>query len=152
MRDLSLHILDIAENSIRAGAKCIKISLTEDEEKDIVTLVIEDDGRGMSEEVLRRAADPFFTTKDKRRFGMGMALLAQATREAEGEFEISSTPGIGTRIRATFRYGHPDRKPLGDMSATLEVLVAGNPDVGFVYEQREGDEVTKLDTRSTGCP
>jgi signal transduction histidine kinase len=149
VRDLSLHILDIAENSVRAGARCLRISLTEDEENDTVTLVIEDDGRGMSEEMLQRAADPFFTTKDRKRHGMGLALLAQATREAEGEFDISSEPGAGTKIRATFRCSHPDRKPFGDIPATLEALVAGNPDVALVYEQRKGDEVMRLDTRRT---
>jgi hypothetical protein len=79
---------------------------------------------------------------------MGLALLAQATREADGSFDVSSTPGVGTRITATFRYGHPDRKPFGDIPATLQALVTGNPDVGFVYEQTVGDEVTRLDTRT----
>ena len=141
MRDLSLHILDIAENSVRAGATCIMITLTEDAEDDIVTLVIEDDGKGMSEEMLHQATDPFFTTKDRKRFGMGLALLAQASKEAEGRFDVSSTPGTGTRITATFRYGHPDRKPFGDIPATLEVLVVGNPDVRFVYSY-SGTELT----------
>ena len=147
MKDLSLHILDIVENSIRAEASVIEISVVEDADKDTLTLNIKDNGKGMEPETQRRALDPFFTTKPDRRFGMGLALLAQATREAEGEFEMSSTPGAGTRIRASFRCAHPDRKPLGDIAATLQALVVGNPGVDFIYEHREGAEVTRLDTR-----
>ncbi len=152
MKDLSLHILDIVENSIRAEAKLVRISVVEDVAKGMLTLQIEDDGKGMVPETERRAADPFFTTKPGRRFGMGLALLAQATREAAGEFEMRSTPGAGTMIRATFRHDHPDRKPLGDLSATLETLVAGNRGVDFLYEHRRGAEVTRFDTRKVGRP
>jgi len=152
VKDLSLHILDIVENSIRAEAKLIQMSVVEDLEKDMLTLKIEDNGKGMDPQTERRAADPFFTTKPGRRFGMGLALLAQAAREAEGEFEVSSTPGAGTRIKATFRYSHPDRRPLGDLSATLHALVAGNPEVDFIYEHKTGAEITRLDTRELRRP
>lgn len=147
MKDLSLHILDVVENSIRAEAKRVKILVMEEEEKDMLTLKIEDDGKGMNKEILSRAAQPFFTSKPGRRVGMGLALLAQAAREANGKFEIASTPETGTRITATFRYSHPDRKPLGDIPATLETLIAGNPRVDFIYEYRKGLEVIRLDTR-----
>ena len=147
MKDLSLHILDIVENSIRAQAKRVEISVVEDEEKDLLALEIKDDGKGMTQETLEQAPQPFFSTKTNRRIGMGLALLAQATKEADGEFEISSTPGVGTRIKATFRYSHPDRKPLGDIPVTLETLIAGNPGVDFLYEHRRGTEATRLDTR-----
>ena len=147
MKDLSLHILDVVENSIRAEANRVKILVVEDEEKDMLTLKIEDDGKGMNKEILSRAAQPFFTSKPGRRVGMGLALLAQAAREASGKFEIASTPETGTRINATFLYGHLDRKPLGDIPATLETLIAGNPKVDFIYEYRKGLEITRLDTR-----
>ena len=147
MKDLSLHILDIVENSIRAEANQVEISVVEDEEKDVLTLKIEDNGEGMNKEILSRAAQPFFTSKPGRRVGMGLALLAQAAREASGKFEIASTPETGTRIKATFLYSHPDRKPLGDIPATLETLIAGNPKVDFIYEYRKGLEITRLDTR-----
>ena len=152
MEDLSLHILDIVENSLRSDAKVIEISVVEDEEQDLLTLEIKDDGRGMDPEKAKRAADPFFTTKPGRRFGLGLALLAQAAREAGGAFGISSSPGAGTTVRATFGYGHPDRKPLGDIPATLQTLVAGHPEVGFVYEHRRGAEITRLDTREVARP
>jgi signal transduction histidine kinase len=152
VKDLSLHILDVVENSVRAEAKLVEISVTEDLDGDVFVLRIEDDGKGMETEARLRAADPFFTTKSGRRFGMGLALLAQATREAEGKFEISTGPGAGTKIKATFRHSHPDRKPLGDIPATLEALVAGNPGVSFVFEHRKGAEVTRFDSRRVTKP
>ena len=152
MQDLSLHILDIAENSIRAGARRIEILLSEDVERDLLTIEIKDDGKGMDPKTLRRAPDPFFTGKPGRKVGLGLAMFRQATREAQGSFEISSEPATGTRITATFRRSHPDCKPLGDMSATLETLVAGNPGVDFRYEHRTGAEVTRFDTREARRP
>ena len=147
MEDLSLHMLDIAENAVRAEAKLIRILVVEDAQKDELILQIEDDGTGMDAEALRRAIDPFFTTKDQRRFGLGLALLAQAAREADGEFEISSAPQTGTKVRATFRRSHPDCKPFGDVAATLETLVAGSADVDWVFECRKNGHVTRFDTR-----
>ena len=151
MRDLSLHILDIAENSIRAGAKRVEISLRDDLSNDLLTLEIADDGTGMDPAIRRRAARPFFTSKADRRIGLGLSLLEQATKEAGGRFDIASTPGEGTRITATFRFSHPDRKPIGDVAATLEALVAGNPGVGFRYERRSGMDLDVFDTREVGC-
>ena len=151
MRDLSLHILDVAENSIRAGAKRIEISIAEDIASDLLSLEIRDDGAGMDEETRRSAARPFFTGKANRRIGLGLALLEQATREAGGRFRIVSKPGEGTRITATFRFSHPDRKPIGDIAATLETMVAGNPGVEFRYERRRGMELDVFDTREVGC-
>ena len=142
-----MHILDVVENSVRCKAKLIEISLVEDWEQDLLTLEIRDDGRGMGPEDCARAADPFFTTKTGRRIGLGLAMLAQAAREAEGDFHVSSLPDAGTTVTATFRWSHPDRKPLGDISATLETLVTAYPEIDFVYEQREGEEITRFDAR-----
>jgi len=147
VKDLSLHILDVVENSLLAEAKRIEISIVEDMENDVLTIQIEDDGKGMPPEMLCQASGPFFTTKPGRRFGLGLALFAQAAREAEGNMEVSSTPGAGTKIKATFRHGHPDRKPLGDIAATVETLVVGSPGVHFLYEHRRGADVARLDTR-----
>jgi len=147
MEDLSLHILDIVDNSLRFEAKLVEISVVEDTEQDLLTLEIRDDGRGMDPEKCARAADPFFTTKPGRRFGLGLALLAQAAKEAGGELRVSSLPDAGTTVRVTFRWGHPDRRPLGDMSATLETLVVGHPEVDFVYNHRRAAEITHFDTR-----
>ena len=147
MKDLSLHILDIAENSIRAGAELLEITVNEDVERNLLILQITDNGKGMAAESICHAVDPFYTTKSGKRFGMGLALLAQATREAEGNFEISSKPECGSTIKATFCYNHPDRKPLGDIVATLETILAGNRTVDFIFKHRRGNEVTRIDTR-----
>jgi K+-sensing histidine kinase KdpD len=152
MEDLSLHVLDIVENSLRAGAKRVDIILTEDTVEDVLTLEITDDGKGMTPEACARAADPFFTTKPGRRTGLGLALLAQAATVAGGGLHVSSSPDGGTTVTATLRWGHPDRKPVGDMGATLQALVAANPGVDFIYEHTSGAEVTRFDTREIGQP
>jgi len=152
VEDLSLHILDVVENSLRSEARLVQILVIEDVKQDWLTLEVKDDGKGMDPEKCARAADPSFTTKPGRRFGLGLALLAQAAREAEGDFHVSSVPGAGTTVRVSFRWGHPDRKPLGDISATLETLMVANPEVGFVYEHRRGAEVVRFDTREVRQP
>jgi len=145
MEDLSLHILDIAENSVRAKAKRVEIRVIEDLENDLLSIEIEDNGQGMDDEVLKRALDPFFTTKDKK-WGLGLSLLAQATKEAEGEFRIDSEPDRGTRIMATFKHSHIDRKPLGNMAETLIALICGNPDIDFFYCHKKADLTYSIDT------
>ena len=147
MQDLSLHMLDIVENSLRSGAKLVEILVVEDMARDLLTLEIKDDGKGMDPAKASRSADPFFSTKPGRKVGLGLALLAQAAREAAGQFEVSSRPGDGTSVKATFQHSHPDRKPLGDIAATLQALVAGNTEVDFVYEHRAGSETVRFDTR-----
>jgi len=147
MEDLSLHVLDIVENSLRCRARLVEVFVSEDVERDLLTVEIRDDGKGMDPEECARATDPFFTTRPGRGVGLGLALLAQAAREAGGEFHISSLPDVGTTVRATFRWSHPDCRPLGDMSATLEALVAANPAVDFVCEQRRGADTVRFDTR-----
>lgn len=147
MEDLSLHILDIAENAIRARAKRIEIMIVEDKDNDLLTLEIKDDGLGMDEETKKKALDPFFTTKITRRIGLGLPLLAQSARESGGNMELISKSGEGTKVRATFRHSHPDRKPLGDMARTMLTLITANPEVDFIYEHREGDSIYRLDSR-----
>ena len=147
MQDISLHILDIVENSIRALATRIKIKIEENMQKDWLTLEIEDNGQGMDEVTKNKALDPFFTTKATRRVGLGLPLLYQAARETGGKLEISSQAGKKTRIRATFRYSHPDRKPLGNIEETLLVLAAGYPEVDFLYEHRTGNRVYRWDSK-----
>lgn len=144
MEDLSLHILDIAENAIRASARKIEIGVCEDEKKDLLTIEVKDDGRGMDEETMKRALDPFFTTRTAGRVGLGLPLLAQSARQSGGDIELASQLGGGTTVRARFRYSHPDRKPLGDMQETMVTLVAGNPEIQFIYEHRDGDSVYRL--------
>lgn len=147
MQDLSLHILDIAENSIEAKAKRIEIRLDENRRQDRLALEIEDDGIGMDEEMAKLALDPFVTTKTTRRVGLGLPLLAQAARAANGRLELFSEPGKGTRVRATFQLSHIDLKPLGDIPQTLATLIMGHPDIDIVYTHTAGQEEYHLDTR-----
>ena len=125
MEDLSLHILDIAENAIAARAKRIEISVVEEPREDRLTIEIQDDGIGMDEEVSQKAVDPFFTTRSSRRVGLGLSLMAQAAQEAGGSLRIESELGKGTKVTATFQYHHIDRKPLGSMVETMMTLLFG---------------------------
>jgi hypothetical protein len=145
--ELSLHILDVVENSTRAGAKAVYITIIEDTSRDILSLEIRDDGSGMSEDVLKKALDPFFTTKTVRNIGLGLPMLAQAAERTEGKFIIESKGGEGTRVVAEFKLSHIDRQPLGDIASTLVTLIAGNTDVDFIYRHQRNDREYILDTR-----
>ncbi|MEW6418857.1 MAG: ATP-binding protein [Nitrospirota bacterium] len=147
MEDLSLHILDIVENSIEAGANRIEIKILEDSKKDIFSLEIRDNGRGMSEEVLRSVTDPFYTTRTTRRVGLGLPFLSQSAKEAEGDISIESKEGIGTVVYAYFKHSHIDRKPIGNIVDTLIVLIAGNPEIDFFYEHRRNSNTYSIDTK-----
>ena len=147
MEDLSLHILDVAENSISSSAKRIEIRINEDTDKDVLTIEIKDDGKGMDEQTLKKSLDPFFTTRTTRRVGLGLPLLAQAARETGGKIELDSSPGRGTTVRATFGYSHPDRKPMGDIHETLRTLVMGHPEIDLLYEHTRNGSLYRFDTR-----
>ncbi len=147
MQDLSLHILDVAENGINAGANLIRITVEEDIQGDKLTITVEDNGRGMEPEFLRKALDPFVTTRVTRKVGLGLSLLQQSARLAEGDIEVNSTPGVGTKVIAFMRHGHIDRKPIGNMSDTMVTLIQGNPDVDFVYVHMRNGKEYQFDTR-----
>jgi len=139
MEELALHILDLAENSIAAGARLVRIAVRQSTADDILTIEIADDGPGMDAETLKQAADPFFTTRTTRRVGLGLSLFEQAANTAGGKFRLDSSPGAGTRVSGTFRSSHPDRQPLGDIAGTLLALAAGSPQVEFEYLQQTDD-------------
>jgi hypothetical protein len=147
VEDLSLHILDIVENSLAAGARRVEIRIEEDLKADRMTIEISDDGSGMNEEMVKQALDPFFTTKTTRRVGLGLPLLAEACRMSNGKLALESLPGKGTTVRATFQHSHIDRKPLGNMGDTLITLIVGHPEVDLLYEHRKEDAEFSLDTR-----
>jgi hypothetical protein len=147
VEDLSLHILDVVENSTNAGATFVEIHIAGYPEKDLIEIVIRDNGKGMDREMLAKVLDPFTTTRTTRRVGLGLPMLQQAAREAGGDAFVTSEPGHGTEVKATFQASHIDRKPLGDMGATMVSLVSGNPEVDFLYECEMGEEMTTLDTR-----
>ena len=133
MKELSLYVLDLVQNSITAGAKNIKIAVTELCAQDRMTISIEDDGCGMDPEFLKSAVEPFTTTRTTRKVGMGLPFIKMAAEMAGGDFHIESEKGKGTRLRATFMLSHIDRPPIGDMAGTLSVLIQGAPDREFTY-------------------
>jgi signal transduction histidine kinase len=134
VQDISLHILDVVENGINAGASTIQILITGDRSEDELTLRIIDDGRGMSPRELARARDPFYTTKPGKSVGLGLSLLGQAAVESGGVMTVDSEPNQGTEICARFHPSHPDCKPLGDVRGTVEMLRITHPEIMFVYE------------------
>jgi len=134
MEDLSLHILDIVENSLRANATAVAIRLTENTTSDTLVLEVIDDGEGMDEEAVRNSLDPFYTTKSGKRVGLGLPFLAQSAEEAEGSLRVESTAGKGTRITAVFKRSHIDRKPLGNLEETVRTLRATHPEARFSFE------------------
>lgn len=146
MEDLSLHILDISENSIRAGATEIGIEIVENVKENILLIEIHDNGKGMSEEMVKQVSDPFFTTKTTRRIGLGIPFLIQAARETMGDVDIKTGEGKGTTITARFQYNHIDRKPIGDMEKTMSVLIASNPDIDFSFHHIRNNRSFTLKT------
>lgn len=146
MTEISLNILDIAENSIRANASLIRIEVLIDEDKDCLTIVIEDNGRGMSQELLHKSVNPFFTTRTSRKVGMGIPFFKLAAESSGGEFAIRSEINKGTEIKAVFRLSHIDRMPLGDINSTIYTLIAFNADIDFVYIYSYNGKEFKLDT------
>lgn len=145
MEDLSLHILDIAENSLAAGANRIEINIRESD--DLLVLEVRDNGGGMDEEILKMVSDPFFTTKTVRKVGLGIPLLKQAAEECGGELTIHSEKGKGTIITAKFKRSHIDLKPMGDIGATIMVLIASNPDIDIVLEYNNEGQIYRFDTK-----
>jgi len=143
MKDLSMHIIDILQNSVEAGATDVRLSILEDTVHDRFVIEISDNGRGMDEELLAKAIDPFFTTRKTRRIGLGLPLLKAAAERCDGKMELVSAPGKGTTVTATFRHSHIDRAPLGNIIDTVINLIVGNPDLNFSFSHRiDGKEVT----------
>lgn len=129
MKEIALHIMDIAENGIRAGAATITISILEVGDPAFLKILIEDDGKGMSKEELSRVEDPFFTSRTTRKVGLGIPLLRQHAEMAGGGIKIQSEPGVGTTIEASFLKDHPDRQPLGDVEGCWILLLRSNPGI-----------------------
>lgn len=135
MKDLSLHILDIAENSIKSGATKIVIKLIENSET--LTLIVEDNGKGMDEETKKKALSPFFSTKKTSKYGLGLPLLKQACEATQGKLILESQPQKGTKVTAIFNKNHIDMKPIGDLKTTLLVLQTTRPDIEIEFDYIE---------------
>jgi anti-sigma regulatory factor (Ser/Thr protein kinase) len=147
MPELSLNILDVAQNSVTAGATLVEISVTGDRKADLLTIVISDNGCGMTPEQVRKVTDPFYTTRTTRSVGLGVPFFKMAAEMAGGSFQIESTPGAGTITTAVFQLSHIDRMPLGDLAATMTALIGPNPDIDFVLSYKADGCGFDLDTR-----
>lgn len=146
MKDFSMHMLDIAQNSIRAGATWIHISIEEDDHTNRVLFMVKDNGCGMDETLLRQVKDPFATSRTERRVGLGLPMLNQTAVLCGGSLDIESQPGIGTQICAQMQNNHIDRPPLGDIAESVYILVSANPSIGFLYQQRKNQKTFIFDT------
>lgn len=148
MKELSLNILDITENSVKAGATLTEISILEN--SDTLTMIVKDDGHGMSEEILKTVENPFYTTRTTRKVGLGIPLLKMAAEMTGGEVKIvSSTDKAthGTTVTARFFKNHLDFTPLGDVKETIVTLIQGHPDTDFLFTHQTNNGEVKLDTR-----
>ena len=133
MDELSLNILDIAQNSIAADAKLVEIGVTELDAADSLVINVRDNGKGMSGEFLKTVENPFVTTRTTRKIGLGISFLKEAAELTGGKIEIRSAPGVGTEISAEFTKSHIDRQPVGDITGTMVALVTLNPDIDFIF-------------------
>ena len=146
MKELSLHILDIVQNSIKADAKNIEIIIDENTADNLLTIEIIDNGCGMSEEFLKRVKDPFVTTRTTRKMGMGLSLFEAAAVQCGGRLDIESQLGVGTKVTALFMYDDIDRAPIGDMASTMLAIISGAPEIEYLYKHKKDGKEFVLDT------
>jgi anti-sigma regulatory factor (Ser/Thr protein kinase) len=147
MDELASHIMDIVANSLSAQAKNINVFIEADQERSRLTLRVKDDGVGMDEEMAEKVQSPFFSTKTGRKVGLGIPLLKGTAETTGGAFSLTSQPGKGTEIEATFDTRHPDLPPLGNLKDTILVLTVGNPEVDFTFTYRWDGKDFVLDTK-----
>ena len=145
MRELALHILDIAENSISAGASRVEILVKQDFRNDELLISVKDNGKGMDKELLAKVMDPFVTSRTTRNVGLGIPLLKQAAEACNGKMTIESQPGKGTELKVKFQNSHIDRMPLGNLADTFLSLLLGTPDVNWVLHYQVNDQVFNFD-------
>ena len=147
MRELSLNVMDVAQNSVRAEASVVRISVTESDKDDRLTIEIADDGCGMTEEQVQQVIDPFFTTRTTRKVGLGVPLFKLSAEQTGGSFDIQSEKGVGTTTTASYVKSHVDMTPLGDINDTIKILIQCNPDIDFIYTNTTDNGSFTLDTR-----
>ncbi len=146
MEEICAHIMDITANALTAGAKHVLISIEMDEDRNLLTTHFKDDGKGMDEEMVRRVTDPFFSTKKGKKVGLGIPLLKGTAETCGGKFSLTSKPGEGVDIVASFALNHHDLPPLGNLKDTILVLIAGNPDVDFSFTCQNNGIIFSIDT------
>ena len=147
MKELSLHILDIVQNSVKAKATEIVININEKPEENLLEITIKDNGCGMSEELLARVKDPFSTTRTTRKVGMGISLFEAAAQQCGGHLDITSEQGKGTTLYVCFELDNIDRAPLGDMAETMVTIIMSAPEINYVYTHTRSDKEFVFDTK-----
>ena len=147
MHELSLHILDLFENSTGAGANTITLAIEENSDRDEMRICIADNGRGMDAATVARVLDPFVTSRTTRKVGLGLPLVEMTTRMCDGKLNIESTPGKGTVVDAAWRLSHLDRPPLGNIAVTLKTILVTNPDIHFKYFHQVDEKSFALDSQ-----
>lgn len=147
MRELSLNVMDVAQNSVRAEASLVTITVEESDKDDFLTITIGDNGCGMTEEQVQQVIDPFFTTRTTRKVGLGVPLFKMSAEQTGGSFSITSKLGQGTTTRASYVKSHVDMTPLGDINSTVSILIRCNPDIDFVFTRTTDNGSFTLDTR-----
>jgi len=144
MRELTLHLLDLIENSVAAGATAIKLRIVEDLHTDILSFEVKDNGRGMSPDLVQQVVDPFITSRTSRKVGLGIPLLKAAAEICQGDLTIQSSLGVGTRIYVLFQHSHIDRMPLGDLSSTFLTLLVAHPDIHWHLTYHKYNHINQL--------
>ncbi len=147
MQELSMNILDVAENSVRASATLVEITIDEKPQEDILSVIISDNGCGMTPEQIKNVTNPFYTTRSTRKVGLGVPFFKMAAELTGGKLEIQSTVGVGTVLKAHFVRSSIDLMPLGDINETIGTLIHCNPHIDFIYTRRFENAQMTLDTR-----
>lgn len=147
MTELSLNILDIAENSVKAGASLTEIMVTVKSDANFLEIIISDNGCGMSEEQVKKVIDPFYTTRTTRKVGLGVPFFKESAEAAGGSFFIESKVGVGTTVKASYELDNIDRMPMGDLTATIHTLVTMHDDLDFLFTYKVDENEFVLDTR-----
>lgn len=147
MEDISLHLLDLAQNSIAAGANLVEVSIRELPKEDCTWIQIRDNGKGMDEHQLNQAVSPFYTTRTTRKVGLGIPLFRASAEATGGSLQIQSHKGTGTTLLALFHSSHIDCLPMGKLEDSMVSLIFLNPEVNFVYSHEIMGRQFQLDTR-----
>ena len=147
MRELSLNVMDVAQNSVRAEASLVEIEVEESDKNDSLSITIRDNGCGMTQEQVQQVIDPFFTTRTTRKVGLGVPLFKMSAEQTGGSFDITSEVGRGTQTRARYVKSHVDMTPLGDINSTVSILIRCNPEIDFVFTHSTDKGAFTLDTR-----
>jgi hypothetical protein len=147
MVEISLHILDIAQNSIKAKASIVEIEVNEDIAANLLTVIIKDNGCGMDKDFLKDVTNPFRTSRTTRKVGLGLSMFKSAAELTGGSLDIWSEVGVGTVVKVNFVYDSIDRQPLGDMATTMTTIIGGAPDIDYIYRHSYSGKSFDMDTR-----